>query len=142
MSKPKDSGEPTDLRLIRDLKQTIDYLQSEINTKDEKLKEVEDLSRISSELNTLQPTTLPIVAEATIAALNEKLGIGPQTASDISAVNPGVSREDFDAIIRENTELDMGSELFTDPAIVVSIKYNVVSFSSVVFAGKYTCNIS
>ena len=43
--------------------------------------------------------------------VNKKLAFGLQTAFDIDVVNTGVSRKDFDEIIRENIESEDGMDL-------------------------------
>ena len=98
----------------KNLKRLIAIQHREILVKNERLKGVEDLTRICSEKEEkLQgwktraenyETTLRR-AEARIAYLNKKLGIGPQTALGIDVVYPGVSRKDFDAVTRENIRL-------------------------------------
>ena len=44
-------------------------------------------------------------AEARVAQLNKKLGIGPQTAFNRGVVLPGVSKKQFDGVVRENLKL-------------------------------------
>ncbi|XP_028404216.1 golgin subfamily A member 6-like protein 22 [Dendronephthya gigantea] len=44
-------------------------------------------------------------AEARIAILNKKLGIGPQTAFEIDVVNPRVSQKDYDSLTIEYIKL-------------------------------------
>ncbi|XP_028404899.1 uncharacterized protein LOC114527447 isoform X2 [Dendronephthya gigantea] len=109
MSGPKDLDKLT----ANDLKQTIVNPQSEIDAKNEILKQISELTRICNKVNEFQPTTSSrdIEAVANIhASLKEKLGIGPQTALDIDTVNSGVSRNDSDAVTEKNTELEEGSE--------------------------------
>jgi hypothetical protein len=97
-----------------DLMRIIALQRSEILVKNERLRGVEDLTRICNELvekrqgsdtkadnyeNALRR------AEARITYLNKKLGIGPQTTFGIDVVNPGISRKDFDAVTKENIRL-------------------------------------
>ena len=66
-------------------------------------------------------------AEARVAYLNKKLGIGPQSSFDIDVINPGVSRKDFDAVTKENIRLKealehiVPTELGGKDIVVVSI---------------------
>ena len=80
----------------------------------ERLKGVENLVRICSEKETKilgLKTTMENLetalrrADARIACLNKKLGIGPQTTLGIDVVSPGVSRKDFEAVTRESIRL-------------------------------------
>ncbi|XP_028404966.1 golgin subfamily A member 6-like protein 22 [Dendronephthya gigantea] len=97
-----------------DLKRIIAVQQRDIKVKNERLDGLEKLTilyNISEEKRHSWKTmaeNLEIAlrrAEARIAVLNKKLNIGPQTAFDISVVNPGISRKDFDAITKENIAL-------------------------------------
>ena len=97
-----------------DFKRIIAVQQREILVQNERLKGVENLVRICSEKETrilgLKTTVENLEtalrrADARIAYLNKKLGIGPQTTLGIDVVSPGVSRKDFDAVTRENIRL-------------------------------------
>ena len=98
-----------------DLKRIIAVQHREILVKNERLRGVEDLTRICSELEEKRQSwqtradnyeTAFRQAEARIAYLNKKLGIGPQTSFGIDVVNPGrISRKDFDAATKENIRL-------------------------------------
>ena len=97
-----------------DLKRIIAVQHREILVKNERLKGVEDLVRICSEKEEkLQGwktkaenyETALRRADARIAYLNKKLGIGPQMAFDMDVVYPGVSRKDFHAVTKENIRL-------------------------------------
>ena len=99
---------------VDDLKRIIAALNREILVRNERLKGVEDLTRICHELEEKRQSwqiradnyeTALKRAEARIAYLNKKLGIGPQTTLDIDVINPGVSRKDFDAVTKENIRL-------------------------------------
>jgi hypothetical protein len=96
------------------LKRIVALQHREILGKNERLRGVEDLTRICSELEEKRQSsetkadnyeTALRRAEARIAYLNKKLGIGPQTTFDIDVVNPGISRKDFDAVTKENIRL-------------------------------------
>ena len=104
--------------------------------KNERLKGVEDLVRICSEKEEkLQGwktradnyETALRRADARIAYLSKKLGIGPQTAFGMDVVYPGVSRKDFDAVTRENIRLKealehiVPTELGGKDIVIVSI---------------------
>ena len=98
----------------RDLRRIIAVQQKEIKVKNDRLKGLEDLTKICSELEEkwqnwkTRADNYEIAlkrAELRIAVLSKKLGIGPQAAFDIGVIYPGVSRKDFDAITRENIEL-------------------------------------
>jgi hypothetical protein len=97
-----------------DLKRIIALQHREILGKNERLRGVEDLTRICNELEEKRQSSWTRAdnyetalrrAEARIAYLNKKLGIGPQTTFGIDVVNPGISRKDFDAVTRENIRL-------------------------------------
>ncbi len=99
---------------VDDLKRIIAAQNREILVRNERLKGVEDLTRICHELEEKRQSwqiradnyeTALKRAEARIAYLNKKLGIGPQTTLDIDVINPGVSRKDFDAVTKENIRL-------------------------------------
>ncbi|CAB4038079.1 Hypothetical predicted protein, partial [Paramuricea clavata] len=95
-----------------DLKRIIALQHRELLAKDERLKGVEDLTRICNELEEKRQgletradnyETALRRAEARIAYLNKKLG--PQTTFEIDVINPGISRKDFDAVTKENIQL-------------------------------------
>jgi hypothetical protein len=97
-----------------DLKRIIALQHREILVKNERLRGVEDLTRICNELEEKRQGSETKAdnyenalrrAEARIAYLNKKLGIGPQTTFGIDVVNPGISRKDFDAVTKENIRL-------------------------------------
>jgi hypothetical protein len=97
-----------------DLKRIIALQHREIQVKNERLKGVEELTRVCSELEEKRQSwqtkadnyeTALRRAEARIAYLNKKLGIVPQTTFGIDVFNPGISRKDFDAITKENIRL-------------------------------------
>jgi hypothetical protein len=99
---------------VEDLRRLIAYQQREIVVRNDRLRGVEKLTTICSDLEEkLQSSqtradnyeTALRRAEARVAYLNKKLGIGPQTSFDIDVINPGVSRKDFDAVTRENIRL-------------------------------------
>jgi hypothetical protein len=99
---------------VEDLRRLIAYQQREIAVRNDRLRGVEKLTTICSDLEEkLQSSqtradnyeTALRRAEARVAYLNKKLGIGPQTSFDIDVINPGVSRKDFDAVTRENIRL-------------------------------------
>ena len=121
----------------KDFKRIIAVQQREILVKNERLKGVEDLVRICSEKEEkLQGwktraenyETALRRANARIAYLNKKLGIGTQTAFDMDVVYPGVSRKDFDAVIKENIRLKEAlehiapTELGGKEIVIVSIQ--------------------
>ncbi len=131
---------------VDDLKRIITAQQREIHVKNERLKGVEDLTRICHELEEKRQSwqiradnyeTALKRAEARVAYLNKKLGIGPQTTFDIDVINPGVSRKDFDAVTKENIRLKealehiVPTELGGKDIVIVSI---VVRFQN----GGYT----
>ena len=96
------------------LKRIISMQQRDILSKNEQSKGVKNLTRICSDLEekckhwksvAYNTETALQRAEAKIAYLNKKLGIGPQTAFDIDIINPGVSKKDFDAVTNENIRL-------------------------------------
>jgi hypothetical protein len=104
---------------------------------------VNDLTRICNELEekrqsseTIRADNCEIAlkrAEARIAYLNKKLGIGPRTTFDIDvvnpeiSVNPGISRNDFDAVTKEDLKLKEAlehiapTELGGENIVIVSI---------------------
>ena len=97
-----------------DYKRIITIQQREINENNERLKGLEQLTRIYNESEgklqswKTRSENYEVAlrrAEARIGVLNQKLGIGPQRAFDIDVVYPGFSRNDFDAITRESIEL-------------------------------------
>ena len=97
------------------LKRIIIFIQQrDILSKNDRLKGVENLAKICSDLeekckhwkSVAENTETALQrAERRIARLNKKLGIGPQTAFDIDLINPGVSRKDYDAVTKENIRL-------------------------------------
>jgi hypothetical protein len=119
-----------------DLRRLIAYQQREIAVRNDRLRGVEKLTTICSDLEEkLQSSqtradnyeTALRRAEARVAYLNKKLGIGPQTSFDIDVINPGVSRKDFDAVTKENIRLKealehiVPTELGGKDIVVVSI---------------------
>ncbi|CAB4045539.1 Hypothetical predicted protein [Paramuricea clavata] len=97
------------------LKRIIALQHQDILVKNERLRGVEDLTRICSELEEKRQSWQTRagnyemalrLAETRIAYLNRKLGIGPQTRTfGIDVVNPGISIKDFDAVTKENIRL-------------------------------------
>ena len=119
-----------------DLRRLIAYQQRELGLRNDRLRGVEKLTAIVSDLQEkLQSSETKSEnyeialrrAEARIAYLNKKLGIGPQTSLDIDVINPGVSRKDFDAVTKENIRLKealehiVPTELGGKDIVVVSI---------------------
>ena len=135
---------------VDDLKRLIAFQQREIAQKNDRLRGVEKLTTICSDLeekfhsertksdnyeNALRR------AEARIAYLNKKLGIGPQTSFDIDVINPGVSRKDFDAVTKENIRLKealehiVPTELGGKDIVIVSMSLNM----AVNYLFKFSC---
>jgi RNase P protein component len=123
-----------------ELKRIITIQHRELLAKNERLKGVEELTRICNQLEEKRQDsetradnykTALRRAEARIAYLNKKLGIGPQTTFGIDVVNPGISRKDFDAVTRENIRLKealehiVSTELGGKDIIIVSKKMAV-----------------
>ena len=125
-----------------DFKRIIAVQRREILVKNERLKGVEDLIRICSEkeeklqgwkTRAKNDETALRGAEAIIAYLNKKLGIGPQseTAFDMDVVYPGVSRKDFGAVTKENIRLKEAlehiapTELGGKEIVIVSIRIRI-----------------
>ena len=125
-----------------DFKRIIAVQRREILVKNERLKGVEDLIRICSEkeeklqgwkTRAKNDETALRRAEAIIAYLNKKLGIGPQseTAFDMDVVYPRVSRKDFDAVTKENIRLKevlehiAPTELGGKEIVIVSIRIRI-----------------
>ena len=99
---------------VEQLKRIISLQQKDILFMNSRLKGVENLAKICSDLeekckhwkSVAENTKTALQrAEARVAYLNKKLGIGPQTAFDIDVINPGVSRKYFDAVAKENIQL-------------------------------------
>ena len=124
--------------LANDLKRIIALQHRELLAKNERLKGVEELTRICNELEEKRQgsetradnyETALKRAEARIAYLNRKLGIGPQTTFDIDVVNPGISRKDFDAVTKDNIRLKealehiVPTELGGKDIVIVSTPY-------------------
>ena len=118
MSAKQNKAQVLNLRQLNgdDLKRIIAVQHREILVKNERLRGVEDLTRICSELEEKRQSwqtradnyeTALRQAEARIAYLNKKLGIGPQTSFGINddVINPVISRKDFDAVTKENIRL-------------------------------------
>ena len=89
---------------VDDLKRIITVQQREILVKNERLKGVEDLTRICSELEEKRQSlqikadnyeTALKRAKARVAYLNKKLGIGPQMTVDIDVTNPEVANKNI-----------------------------------------------
>ncbi len=87
-----------------DLKRIITIQQREILVKNERLKGVEDLTRICSELEEKRQSlqikadnyeTALKRAKARVAYLNKKLGIAPQMTLDIDVTNPEVANKNI-----------------------------------------------
>jgi hypothetical protein len=125
---------------LQDLKRIIALQHRELLAKNERLKGVEELTRICNELEEKWQDSKTRAenyetalrrAEARIAYLSKKLGIGPQMTFDIDVVNRGISRKDFDAVVKENInrlkealEHTVPTELGgKDIVIFVSIRY-------------------
>ena len=123
-----------------DFKRIIAVQRREILVKNERLKGVEDLVRICSEreeklqcwkTRAENYETALRRADARIAYLNKKLGIGPQTAFDMNVVYPGVSRKYFDAVTKENIRLKEALEhiaptkLGGKDVVIVSMRTNM-----------------
>ena len=120
-----------------DLKR-IAVQRREILVKNQRLKGLEDLVRIWSEkeeklqgwkTSAENYETALRRADARIAYLNKKLGIGPQTAFDMDVVYPGVSRKDFDAVTKENIRLKEALEQLEfggKEIIIVSMRKDMV----------------
>ena len=123
-----------------DFKRIIAVQRKEIMVKNERLKGVEDLLRICSEKEEkLQGwktraenyETALRRADARIAYLNKKLGIGPQTAFDMDVVYPGISKKDFNAVTKENVRLKEALEhiaptkLGGNDVMIVSMRKNM-----------------
>ena len=109
---------PENLKELKadELKRIITIQHRELLAKTERLKGVEELTKICNDLEEKRQScqtradnyeTALRRAEARIAYLNKKLGIGPQTTFGIDVVNPGISRKDFDAVLvtKENIRL-------------------------------------
>ena len=119
-----------------ELKRIISIQQRDILSKNERLKGVENLAKICSDLegkckhwkSVAENTETALQrAEARIAYLNKKLGIGPQTAFGIDVINPGVSKKDFDVVTKENIQLKealehiVSAEIGGKDVVIVSI---------------------
>ena len=119
-----------------ELKRIITIQHTELSAKNERLKGVEELTRICNQLEEKRQysetradnyKTALRRAEARIAYLNRKLGIGPQTTFGIDVINPGISRKDFDAVTTENIQLKealkhiVSTELGGKDIVIVSI---------------------
>lgn len=120
--------------IVQYLKRIITILQRDIKLKNERLRRLEDLKRSHSESEEkLQSWKTKAEsykadlrrAEATIADLHKKLGIGPQTALCIDVVHPGISRTDFDANTRENIELKEASKYFAPTEMGTNVVVDV-----------------
>lgn len=97
-----------------DLKRIIALQRKDILDKNKRLKGVEKLTNIVNELEESRQSLQSKAdnfesalrrAEARIAYLNKKLGIGPQTSMGVEVVDPGVSRKEYDALMRDNIRL-------------------------------------
>jgi hypothetical protein len=139
-SKLDSKGSVLNLRELQanDLKRIIALQHTDLLAKNERLKGVEELTRICNELEEKRQSsetradnyeTALSRAEARIAYLNKKLGIGPQTTFGIDVVNPGISRKDFDAVTKENIRLKealehiVPTELGGKDIVIVSTRY-------------------
>jgi hypothetical protein len=138
MSGVQNQGQLLDSKELNvdNLKRIVALQHREILVKNERLRGVEDLTRICSELEEKRQSWQTRAdnngaalrrAETRIAYLNKKLGIGPQTTVGIDVVNPGISRKNFDAVTKENIKLKealehiVPTELGGKDVVIVSI---------------------